>query len=71
VAEFIPKGDRIYHSAGMPLGAYSYGFLVDDVAKAMETMIKSLRERNAAVGAYQFKSWSQVCDSWLEDVLTA
>lgn len=71
VAEFIPKGDRIYHSAGMPLGAYSYGFLVDDIAKAMETMIKSLRERNTAVSAYQFKSWSQVCDSWLEDVLTA
>jgi hypothetical protein len=45
-------------------------FLYQDVADAMERMLDTHAEKKAATAAYAFKTWSQVCDSWLEDILT-
>jgi glycosyltransferase involved in cell wall biosynthesis len=70
VAEFIPTDGRSYFAGGMPHGLYSPTFSVEAVADAMDRAYKTLYEKRKAVGAYQFKSWAKVCDSWLEDILT-
>lgn len=70
VAEFVKPVSHQWFSGAMPLGSTSMVFLYQDIAAAMEKMIAALPERKAAVAAYSFKTWSQVCDSWLEDVLT-
>jgi glycosyltransferase involved in cell wall biosynthesis len=70
VAEFIPCGDRTYQAGSMPLGFYSPTFSVASIADAMDRMISTLNEKRIAARNYKFKTWSQVCDEWLEDVLT-
>lgn len=37
----------------------------------MGKAIVMLPELRAGVSAYKFKSWTQVCDGWLEDLLNA
>ncbi len=71
VAEFVKPVSHQWFAGSMPLGSISMVFLYQDVASAMERMIDTLPERKQAVASYSFKTWSQVCDSWLEDVLTA
>jgi glycosyltransferase involved in cell wall biosynthesis len=70
VAEFIKPVSHQWFAGSMPLGATSMVFLYQDVANAMEKMIDTLEERKQAVATYSFKTWSQICDGWLEDVLT-
>jgi glycosyltransferase involved in cell wall biosynthesis len=70
VAEFIPPADRAYFPGSMPLGCYAPTFTVKDVADALERGAHTLEEKRAAVTAYAFKSWSRICDPWLDDVLT-
>jgi hypothetical protein len=71
VAEFVKPVSHQWFAGSMPLGSISMVFLYQDVASAMERMIDTLADRKSAVASYSFKTWSQVCDSWLEDVLTA
>ena len=71
VASFIPCGDRAYFAGSMPLGGFAPTFTNASIADAMETMVDTLRSKKEAVAKYNFKSWSRVCDEWLEDVLTA
>jgi len=71
VAEFIPPGDRVYFAGSMPLGSYAPTFAVKDVADAMERAVNTLEDKRAAIQEYTFKSWSRICDPWLDDVLTA
>lgn len=70
VAEFIPEGDRVYQSGGMPLGFYAPTFTVSSISDAIDRMVETLDDKKKAVRTYKFKTWSQVCDAWLEDVLT-
>lgn len=71
VAEFIPKNGRAYFAGSMPHGLWSPTFSMESVADAMEKSIETLDDKRKAVSKYTFKSWSTVCDLWLEDVLTA
>jgi glycosyltransferase involved in cell wall biosynthesis len=71
VAEFIPKSGRAYFSGTMPHGLWAPTFSMESVADAMEKSIETLEDKRKAVSKYTFKSWSTVCDTWLEDVLTA
>lgn len=68
---FIPPKDDAYLAGSMPLGGWAPTFAADDVATAMKTAIESLPERRKAVKAYPFKTWTQICDGWLEDLLSA
>jgi glycosyltransferase involved in cell wall biosynthesis len=68
---FIPTKDDAYFSGAMPLGGWSPSFAIDDVATAMKTAVDTLPELRKGVRAYPFKTWTQVCDSWLEDLLSA
>lgn len=70
-AVFIPPGDDIYFPGSMPLGGWAPSFSVDAVAAAMTKAIETLPALRAKVKAYPFKSWTQVCDGWLEDLLNA
>jgi glycosyltransferase involved in cell wall biosynthesis len=70
VAEFIPCGDRVYQAGAMPLGFYSPTFTVSSIVDAIDRMVATLNEKRIAARNYRFKTWSQVCDTWLEDVLT-
>lgn len=70
VADFIPKNGRTYFAGSMPHGLWAPTFSMDSVADAMEKSIETLEDKRKAVSKYTFKSWSTVCDSWLEDVLT-
>lgn len=71
VAVLVEPHDRAYHPGSMPLGLYVPTFTGQAVADAMKKIIHELPARRSAVDAYKFKSWSAVCDEFLEDVLTA
>lgn len=68
---FIPPGDDVYFSGSMPLGGWAPSFSMDSVASAMVKAIETLPELRKGVKAYSFKTWTQVCDGWLEDLLSA
>ena len=68
VCGFVKPGDRIYYSGTMPLGLWAPSFSYKDLADQMEAMIASLPAFKKAAAKYQFKTWDEVCASWLEDV---
>lgn len=70
VAEFIPSNGRVYFAGGMPHGLWSATFAPESVCEAIEAAVSQLPEKREAVQKYSFKSWSKVCDEFLEDVLT-
>jgi glycosyltransferase involved in cell wall biosynthesis len=71
VARFIPVTSESYFAGSMPLGGWAGGFDVADVAAAMKSAADNLPTLRDNVSKYTFKTWSQVCDDWLEQVLTA
>jgi hypothetical protein len=71
VGTFIPPGNDIYFPGSMPLGGWCPSFSALDVATAMEHAIENLPAMKQALQTYKFKTWSEVCDNWLEDVLSA
>lgn len=70
VAAFVPRGEDMYFSGAMPMGLSSPSFSADDVADAIEKVSKNLDTMKEAISKYTFKTWSQICDQWLEDVLS-
>jgi hypothetical protein len=54
----------------MPLGSRAPTFSPDKLADAMESAVQNLPEMREAIKNYNFKSWSGVCDSILEDLLS-
>jgi glycosyltransferase involved in cell wall biosynthesis len=68
---FIPPSDDVYFSGAMPLGGWAPSFTADSVADAMKTAVETLPQLRAGVKSYKFKTWTQVCDGWLEDLLSA
>jgi glycosyltransferase involved in cell wall biosynthesis len=71
VAAFVPPSGMQYFAGSMPLGFSAPTFNPDDVAMKMNDVVKTLDTRKAAVRSFPFKSWTKVCDGWLEDVHTA
>jgi len=69
-AEFVRPSGKFYFAGGMPHGFSAPTFSVSDVSTAMNRAVKSLSEKRNHIQAYQFKSWSTVCDELLEDILT-
>lgn len=70
VAALVEPDGRTYFPGAMPLGFYAPTFSPDAMADAMKKTIEELPARRKAVDAYDFKSWSSVCDAFLDDVLT-
>ena len=70
-AVFIPPGDDAYFAGAMPLGGWAPTFTAESVATAMTTAIETLPNLRAKVRSYAFKTWTNVCDGWLEDLLNA
>ncbi len=68
---FIPPGDVAYFSGAMPLGGFAPSFTHDSVAAAMKQAIETLPTLQSGVKSYRFQTWPQICDSWLEDLLSA
>jgi glycosyltransferase involved in cell wall biosynthesis len=68
-AEFVPPSGKFYFAGGMPHGFSAPTFSVGDVTSAMERAVKTLPEKRNHIQSYQFKSWSSVCDEFLEDLL--
>jgi hypothetical protein len=68
VATFVPPSGLQYFAGSMPLGFTAPTFSREDIADAMEDAVTNLDTRKAAIRSYPFKSWSKVCDSWLEDL---
>ena len=68
---FIPTGDDVYFAGAMPLGGWSPMISPDAVAAAMKTAVETLPKLREGVKAYKFKTWTQICDGWLEDLLSA
>ena len=71
VATFVRPGPAVYHGAGMPLGLYAPSFNPDDVATAMETTLEKYTAMRSAIGEIKFKTWSDVCATWLSDLKAA
>jgi glycosyltransferase involved in cell wall biosynthesis len=70
VATYVPSNGRAYFSGGMPHGGWYSLFSAEDVTAAIETAVARLPESKKAASEYSFKSWSMICDEFLEDVLT-
>jgi hypothetical protein len=68
VAGFIQPKDRTYFAGTMPLGSWSPNFSYVEIADTMEKMIENLPALKKAASNYKFKTWKEVCASWLEDV---
>ena len=71
VAAFIPPSGTQYFAGSMPLGFSAPTFDPDEVAMKMDEMVKALDTRKAAIRTFPFKSWTRICDGWLEDLHTA
>jgi glycosyltransferase involved in cell wall biosynthesis len=70
VAQFVQPEFNVYFAGGMPLGGYVPVFHPEKVADALEAIAGKLPEMRETIKNYNFKSWSRVCDAWLEEILT-
>ena len=68
VCGFVKPNDRIYFSGTMPLGSWAPTFSYIDLADTMTKMIETLPALKKAASNYKFKTWKEVCASWLEDI---
>ena len=68
VCGFVKPNDRIYFSGVMPLGSWAPNFSYQEIADTMTKMIETLPALKKAAVDYKFKTWKEVCASWLEDV---
>jgi glycosyltransferase involved in cell wall biosynthesis len=70
-AEFIPPSGKMYFAGGMPHGFSAPTFTAADVTQALKRAVSTCAEKKNAILSYPFKSWSRVCDDFLDDILTA
>lgn len=68
VCTFIPPVDRTYFSGAMPLGLWAPSFDYKQVADAMTSAIACLPEMKTSARNFPFKTWDEVCASWIADV---
>ena len=69
VAGFVPASGRSYFAGGMPHGFWFPTFTPEAVAQKIEEVVSRLDEMRATARKHPFKTWSAVCDSFLEDLL--
>jgi glycosyltransferase involved in cell wall biosynthesis len=70
VAAFVPTNGRSYFAGSMPHGFWYPTYDPEEVSKKIEYLVAHLKEFKAEVANHSFKTWSSVCDAFLEDVLT-
>jgi glycosyltransferase involved in cell wall biosynthesis len=70
VAAFVPAVGRGYFAGGMPHGLWYPTFDPEEVANQIDHVVSNLTEMKHAASTHAFKSWSTVCDEFLEDLLT-
>ena len=68
VCGFVKPGHRTYFSGTMPLGSWYPNFSYVEIADTMTKMIETLPALKKAALEYKFKTWKEVCASWLEDI---
>jgi len=68
VTVFVPPSGIQYFAGSMPLGFSAPVFDPDVLAAKMSEMVETLDTRKAAVRSFPFKSWTKICDGWLEDL---
>jgi glycosyltransferase involved in cell wall biosynthesis len=71
VANYIRPGHISYQPAGMPLGLSSPTFDPMDVADAMHVTLEKYSTMRAAIADIKFKTWADVCASWLSELRAA
>ena len=64
----VKATDRAYFAGNMPHGAWAPVFTSESIAAAYKQAYENLNTLKASRPT--FKTWSQVCDEFLEDVLT-
>lgn len=69
VAAFVPANGRGYFPGGMPHGLWYPTFDPADVAKQIEHVVANLDTMKVAAQTHSFKTWSAICDEFLEDLL--
>lgn len=68
VATYIHPGPLVYSAAAMPLGLSAPSFDPTDVAEAMQATLENYIKMRAAIADMKFKTWSDVCASWLSEL---
>jgi glycosyltransferase involved in cell wall biosynthesis len=68
VATYIHPGPLVYSAAAMPLGLSAPSFDPSDVADAMQATLENYTKMRAAIADMKFKTWSDVCASWLSEL---
>jgi glycosyltransferase involved in cell wall biosynthesis len=71
VAQYIRQGPLVYQAAGMPLGLSAPSFDPNHVADAMDAVMENYLVMQARALEMKFKTWSDVCASWLADLRAA
>ena len=71
VATYIRPGPLVYQAAGMPLGLSAPSFNPDDVADAMEVTLSKYVTMRTAIEDVKFKTWKEVCSSWIANLTQA
>jgi glycosyltransferase involved in cell wall biosynthesis len=68
VATYIRPGPLVYQAAAMPLGLCAPSFDPSDVTDAMDTTLANYIKMRAAIADMKFKTWTDVCASWLSEL---
>ena len=71
VATYVHPGPLVYSAAAMPLGLSAPSFNPADVADAMDTTLANYTKMRAAIADMKFKTWTDVCASWLSELRAA
>lgn len=69
VAAFVPSSGRAYFAGGMPHGCWYPTFDPEEVAKSIEHVVSHLDAMKQATRSHRFKTWSALCDEFLEELL--
>ena len=65
----VPAPLRKYQPATMPLGTFGQETTAELVTAAMSKAIEDLPRLREGIAQKTFKSWADICDGFLEDLL--
>jgi hypothetical protein len=71
VTQYVRPGPLVYQAAAMPLGLSAPSFDPNHVADAMDAVMENYIAMQARALEMKFKTWSDVCGVWLDDLKTA
>ena len=71
VTQYVRPGPLVYQAAAMPLGLYAPSFDPAHVADAMDAVLDNYVTMSKKASEMTFKTWTDVCASWLNDLTTA